>query len=210
MEIDFDEETDQSTGLNRKDITSLVTGRDADDVTDRGDGPDETPADESLNPVVGILDMLIVSSRGPLTTHGYPAPNTEIWEEWGKPNLSKALNHYMPTTAGVAVNSPAFAGLIGFGALVIAFLPVFLHYVEKRKQREAEEAAEAQPAATTAPATHPTAENRPDQGQRIQTADQAAAPQIVKLPGGGDEATPAVPMMELIARNMATGGEMPI
>lgn len=141
----MDEETEQ---LNKKHITDEITGKPFDfDNFDEEDGDDESlnqqeQTEQEPHPLIGIMDMMIASSVVPLQKHGYPAPNISIWDEWGKPNLSKAFYAYVPmdSAAGSAVNSPAFAGLLGTVALGIAFLPCLLHLVEtKRKKREEEE-----------------------------------------------------------------------
>lgn len=223
---------DDEEPLNTKDITHLISG-DTFDFDEEGElqipettenpgmeGMEETTPQE-LHPLVGIMDMVISSTAEPLRRRGYPQPNLSIWEEWGKPNLSKAFHQYMPTTsgAGAAVNSPLFAGLLGAGALVLAFLPVILHYMEKKKEEEnAEKVLIEQQRGVmepTAIVTQPTQQSQPmpqavQQPQqrrdepapdvaKIKTKDNPAPPQIVKLPGGGDEAQ-AVPMFEIMAR----------
>lgn len=118
--------------LNRKDITDEITGIinfDDDDDADQAAGLDQ---EEELNQIVGIIDMLITSTPPMLEKHGYPAPNIDIWDSWGKPNLSKAFNAYLPAGAGNAISSPAFCGILGLGALVFTFLPVILHYLDKK------------------------------------------------------------------------------
>jgi hypothetical protein len=121
--------------LNRKDITEEITGAGIIDFDSDMDDEADQPIDadpEELNQIVGILDMLITSTPPMLENRGYPAPNLDIWESWGKPNLSKAFNAYLPAGAGNALSSPAFCGLLGLGALVFAFLPVILHFLDKK------------------------------------------------------------------------------
>jgi len=138
----MEEETEQ---LNKKHITDEITGKpfdfDSFDDEEEQTQPQE-PAELPPHPLIGVMDMMISSSVVPLQKHGYPAPNVSIWDEWGKPNLSKAFYAYLPmdSAAGSAVNSPAFAGVLGIGALCIAFLPCIMHFVEvKKKEREEEE-----------------------------------------------------------------------
>lgn len=208
---------------NRKDITDLLIGDnvndfDADDANENANSSvgNEVPEEPSEpHPITGIIDMLISSSLEPLEKHGYPKPNVSIWEEWGKPNLSKALYRYMPmdSQAGSAINSPAFAGLIGIGALAVAFLPVIMKFIEKKKEDEAIKAEEEKQIDEPKPAgkrTEPTPEIPVEKRKTIKTGDNAAEPKIVKLPGGGDDATPQIPMLDLIKQNMANGGEMTI
>lgn len=224
---------DDEEPLNTKDITHLISG-DTFDFDEEGElqlpeTPENTGMEgvgenipETLHPLVGIMDMVISSTAGPLRRRGYPQPDLEIWEEWGKPNLSKAFHQYMPTTsgAGAAVNSPLFAGLLGVGALVLAFLPVILHYMEKKKEEENAEkvlieqqrgvmeptAMSTQPLQQSQPQQSPQAVQQPQRRDepapdvaKIKTKDNPAPPQIVKLPGGGDDAQP-VPMIEIMAR----------
>lgn len=75
--------------------------------------------------------MLIGSSGDLLKEYDLPAPNLTIWEKWGKENLSKALNHYMPAGIGENMSSPAMAGLIGIGAILICFLPMIMVFVKR-------------------------------------------------------------------------------
>lgn len=224
---------DDDEPLNQKDITKLVSGDCFDFDAETGDVVPDTPADapepdaglpQETHPVVGIIDMLISSTSEPLRRHGYPQPNLTIWNEWGKDNLSKALHQYMPTNsgAGAAVNSPLFAGVLGVGALVLAFLPVIMHYVEQKRSQEEAEAVQIEqqrgtmepaagitqqapvpvPVPVPAPAPGPEVQQPEQPTRKIKNADNRAENQIIKLPGGGDEAAPAVPMFELIARNM--------
>lgn len=221
---------DDDEPLNRKDITSIISGDvfNFDEETGDIQTPEPAPQQElgdlvpqEMHPLVGIMDMLISSTAEPLRRHGYPQPNLSIWNEWGKPNLSKAFHQYMPTTsgAGAAVNSPIFAGLLGAGALVLAFLPVIMYHMQrKREQEEAESAQIEQQRGNMEPVAAisqplpppqekpreqtPAAVREPQQTKKINTQDNPAPQQFIKLPGGGDEAAPTVPMFELIARNM--------
>lgn len=122
--------------LNKKDITEEITGGrfnfDDDEAEETAAGIGEPEAEEGLNQVVGILDMMITSTPSMLVKRGYPAPNLEIWETWGKENLSKAFNAYMPAAAGNTISSPAFCGILGLGAMILCFLPVILHFIDKR------------------------------------------------------------------------------
>lgn len=200
--IDFD---DDEEPLNRKDITAEITGRlyDLDDEEEGAEqfAPPQETAPTEPHPFIGIMDMLISTSKEPLAKAGYPAPNTAIWDEWGKPNLSKAFYQYLPieSGAGAAMNSPAFAGVIGFGALVIAFLPVIIHHIskskEKREKKEEKKSEQSQPPMPK----EPDAPKR--QPMKIETPDRAE-PKFVKLAGGGEEAKLPIPMMDLIAQNM--------
>jgi len=132
--------------LNKKDITEEITGRinfDDDDDNEAFEVPHEEsisePKDETLNPLVGIMDQMIVTSPAMLKKRGYPSPNVDIWTDWAKPNLSKAFNHYLPEGVGETLDSPVICLALGFGALVFAFLPVILHFIDKRKEKEAAE-----------------------------------------------------------------------
>lgn len=206
--IDFDEEP-----LNKKNITEEIAGHSFDFDEEQQQPIEEAPQAElppgELHPFIGIIDMMIFTSKEPLTKAGYPSPNLEIWETWGKPNLSKAFIQYLPldSGAGAAVNSPLFAGALGFGALVIAFLPVILHHIAKKKEeaRALEEGAQQTPEPQHNPEPAPAAARASVQeqrsGERIETPDKSE-PKFFKLPGGGSEAQPNIPMMELIARNM--------
>lgn len=227
---------DDDEPLNQKDITKIVSGDvfNFDEETGDIEKPEpEQPQDgeiipQEMHPLVGIMDMLISSTSEPLRRHGYPQPNLSIWNEWGKPNLSKAFHQYMPTTsgAGAAVNSPLFAGLLGAGALVLAFLPVIMYHMQRKREEEEAEAVQIEqhrgnmeptatatqplapvtapaptPTPTPAPAPAPKPAKEPEPVKKIKTADNPAPNQIIKLPGGGDEA-PSLPMFEIIARNM--------
>ena len=215
--IDFDEEEP----LNRKDITAEITGKGWDfdeEETAPEIAPEETPTTPSEpHPFVGIMDMLISTSQEPLAKAGYPAPNLSVWETWGKPNLSKAFYQYLPmeSAAGAAINSPAFAGVIGLGALVIAFLPVIMYHVkkkdeEKKAKREQmiEQAHAAEQARTAPPAPTPVSEPQmPKNGMKIELPDNPAEPKYTKLAGGGEEANLPIPMMELIAQNIGADAQ---
>ncbi len=127
--------------INRKDITADIAGLDIDfdkiaEEEPQTEKQQEQP--EELNAFVGVLDMLIDSSGDLLKEYGYPEPNLTVWEKWGKENLSKALNAYMPETAGYEMSSPAMAGMIGFGALVLAFLPVIMKVISDQKADDSE------------------------------------------------------------------------
>ncbi|MDD4126884.1 MAG: hypothetical protein PHV39_04265 [Methanomicrobium sp.] len=128
--------------LNRKDITAEVTGLDfdfdsidAEEVT--AEQKDGQPIEDQDNAIVDILDMLIGSSGDMLKEYGYPEPKLEIWVKWGKPNLTKALNEYMPAAAtNETISSPAVCGLIGIGALALCFMPVIMQFVSNQKQQQ--------------------------------------------------------------------------
>ncbi|MDU9376304.1 hypothetical protein McpSp1_09070 [Methanocorpusculaceae archaeon Sp1] len=125
--------------LNRKDITAEITGIDlefSDDPELRKPDNEQEQEPEELNAVVGVLDMLIGSSGDLLKEYDLPAPNLSVWEKWGKVNLSKALNHYMPAGMGEGISSPAMAGLIGVGAILICFLPVIMVFVKRMQEPE--------------------------------------------------------------------------
>ncbi|MDV0441587.1 hypothetical protein [Methanorbis furvi] len=129
--------------LNRKDITGDLIGA-APDFNFDEEIPllpkgEEQEQPEELNAVVGILDMLIGSSGDLLKEYDLPAPNLTIWEKWGKENLSKALNHYMPAGMGEGISSPAMAGLIGVGAILICFLPVIMVFVKRKQEPQPEQ-----------------------------------------------------------------------
>lgn len=123
--------------INRKDITAEVAGLDInfDKIVDEPHRPDEPrePEAEELNAFVGVLDMLIESFGDLLKEYDLPPPNLTVWEKWGKENLSRAMNAYMPETAGYEVSSPAMAGIIGAGALVLTFLPAILKVIADQK-----------------------------------------------------------------------------
>ena len=144
---------------------------------------EETPsydvdaAEDGTNAYVEIIDMLIQSSGEMLKSEGYPEPNLKIWEAWGKDNLSKAFNAYLPPADGNV--SPMACGLIGTAALVLCFMPVILKYIENGKQPP-----ESLPAATASPAQAPPAEKPPEKTaeeltqelkSRIAALDNAAA-----------------------------------
>ena len=125
--------------LNRKDITAEITGIDFEFKDDGEPEEQQQEQPEELNAVVGIIDMLIGSSGDLLKEYDLPAPNLTIWEKWGKENLSKALNHYMPAGIGENMSSPAMAGLIGIGAILICFLPVIMTFVKRMQEPQPEQ-----------------------------------------------------------------------
>lgn len=137
--------------INRKDITADITGLDIDFDKIAEEEPlteEEQEQQEELNAFVGVLDMLIDSSGDMLKEYGYPAPNVTVWEKWGKENLSKALNAYMPESMGCEMSSPAMAGMIGFGALVLTFLPVIMKVISDQKAADSLPEPVASPAST--------------------------------------------------------------
>lgn len=144
--------------LDKKDITAEITGQ-VFNLDEMEEEPEEAPTEEveeeGLNPIVGIMDMLICSSPKILQKYGYPSPDLDIWEDWGKENLSKAFNEYMPDTASETVSSPLFCGIMGTGALVFAFLPVILHFIDKQGE-EKKKALEEVKRAEMKPAEEPT------------------------------------------------------
>ena len=126
--------------LNRKDITCEITGvEDFDFDNEPHEAPTAEEQPEELNAVVGVLDMLIGSSGDMLKEYDLPSPNTAIWEKWGKENLSKALNHYMPAGVGGNMSSPAMAGLIGIGAILICFMPVIMVFIKRMQEPQPEQ-----------------------------------------------------------------------
>jgi len=129
--------------LNKKDITEEITGRVNFDDEEEAFGDPETGEpehkEETLNPLVGIMDQMIVTSPKMLEKRGYPSPNLEIWDDWAKPNLSKAFNAYMPEGVGETLDKPVVCLVLGFGALVFAFLPVILHFLDKRREKQEKE-----------------------------------------------------------------------
>lgn len=145
-EIDAAEAIDvPEAPLNRKDITEEITGNrvNLDDLEDDVFGDPDTgipeKKEETLNPLVGIMDQLIVTSPKMLEKRGYPSPNLEIWDDWAKPNLSKAFNAYMPDDVGDTLDKPVVCLALGFGALLFAFLPVILHFLDKRREKQEKE-----------------------------------------------------------------------
>lgn len=161
--------------INRKDITADITGLDIDfdKLSDEEpvikDKPKE-PEEEELNAFVGVLDMLIGSSGDMLKEFGYPEPNLIVWEKWGKENLSKALNAYMPETAGYEISSPAMAGMIGAGALVLTFLPVILKFISDQKAAAGGSGEIPEQAAPAAPAT----EDKPQEKESVDSYEEPA------------------------------------
>lgn len=136
--------------LNKKDITSEVTGLDFDfDLNPEPGDPEpigEQPEEEQQeNAIVEIIDMMIGSSGDLLKEYGYPEPNLVIWEKWGKPNLTTALNEYMPVSSDETIGSPAMCGFIGVGALALCFLPVIMQYVSNQQQQIAAPEPEPEP-----------------------------------------------------------------
>jgi len=140
--------------LNKKDITEEITGRvNFDDLEDEGFGGDpktegsgeDEPKEETLNPLVGIMDQMIVTSPKMLEKRGYPSPNLEIWDDWAKPNLSKAFNAYVPEGITEKLESPLACLVIGVGALILVFLPVILHFMDKKQEKEKEKLTEPEP-----------------------------------------------------------------
>ena len=129
--------------------------------------------DDELNPYVEIIDMLIQSSGDMLKSEGYPEPNLKIWDAWGKNNLSRAFNAYLPKTDGNI--SPMACGLIGTAALVLCFMPVILKYIENGKPPEQQ----LPPAAQAPPAEKPPEKTAEELTQelksRIAALDNAAA-----------------------------------
>jgi hypothetical protein len=146
-------ETETEAPLNKKDITEEITGRvNFDELEDEtlgdpvtggsgGDGPTE----ETLNPLIGIMDQMIVTSPRMLEKRGYPSPNLEIWDDWAKPNLSKAFNAYVPEGLTSKLESPLACLFIGAGALILVFLPVILHFMDKKQEKEKEKLTEPSP-----------------------------------------------------------------
>lgn len=139
--------------LNRKDITEEITGRvNFDDLDDEtfvdpetgGSGGDE-PKEETLNPLIGIMDQMIVTSPKMLEKRGYPSLNLEIWDDWAKPNLSKALNAYMPESMTSKLESPLACLFIGVGALIMCFIPVILHFMDMKQEKEKKKLTEPEP-----------------------------------------------------------------
>lgn len=136
--------------LNRKDITEEITGRvnfdEEEEVCEdlKEEGKEESK-EETLNPLVGIMDQMIITSPKMLEKRGYPSPNLEIWDDWAKPNLSKAFNAYVPEGITEKLESPLACLFIGLGALVVVFLPVILHFMEKKQEKEKEKLTEPEP-----------------------------------------------------------------
>ena len=135
---------------------------------------DDISADlDELNPYVEIIDMLIQSSGDMLKSEGYPEPNLKIWDAWGKDNLSRAFNAYLPKADGNI--SPMACGLIGTAALVLCFMPVILKYIENGKPPEQQ----LPPAAQAPPAEKPPEKTAEELTQelksRIAALDNAAA-----------------------------------
>ncbi len=131
---------------------------------------------DETNPYVEILDMLIQSSGEMLKAEGYPEPNLKIWSAWGRDNLSKAFNAYLPKTDGNI--SPMACGLIGTVALVLCFMPVIMKYIENGKQPEQIPAAsgEGQPQPPTEKPPEKTAEELTQElKSRLAALDNAAA-----------------------------------
>jgi hypothetical protein len=144
----------ESETINRKDITAEITDLDIDFDKIADEEPvksDKSEQPEELNAFVGVLDMLIDSSGDMLKEYGYPAPNLTVWEKWGKENLSKALNAYMPESMGCEISSPAMAGMIGFGALVLTFLPVIMKVIADQKDVEKDTGRISEPEKPTPP-----------------------------------------------------------
>jgi len=134
---------------------------------------------------------------------GYPAPETAIWNEWGKPNFNQALNIYFPMTGGdgKSIPQPMIALGIGGIALVLTFLPVIMHWkVEHDKKVEEEKAKEYEPSpeeiATPQGYTKPASIPNP---QEPITTEPPQEEQPVNTP-----------MMDLIAKNMETAEAQPI
>ena len=128
---------DLDTPLNKKDITAEVTGRVSfDDLDD--DNFEEVPESkpETLNPVVGIMDQMILTSPGMLERYGYPSPNLTVWSDWAKPNLSKAFNEYIPENLTKSIESPLACLIIGLGALVVPFLLVIMYIRDKKGKKD--------------------------------------------------------------------------
>lgn len=143
--------------------------------------PEEAAPDEDIsadldetNAYVEIIDMLIQSSGEMLKSEGYPEPNLKIWDAWGRDNLSKAFNAYLPPADGNV--SPMACGLIGTAALVLCFMPVILKYIENGKHQPEQQLP---PAAQAPPAEKPPEKTAEELTQelksRIAALDNAAA-----------------------------------
>jgi len=133
--------------INSKNITPEIIGGDFFDLDElssenppvddfeelNNKKPDDPTAD---NDIVNILDLFITTSPVILAKYGYPSPDLTIWKDWAKPNLNVAFNHYAPAGAmvGGAVNMPVIAAFIGVAAIGVAFLPVILFHIEKKKK----------------------------------------------------------------------------
>ena len=132
--------------LNKKNITSEILGLDNEvdfdlDTCTEEEHTEAVPVDPTAdNAIVNIIDLFITTSPAILAKYGYPSPDMTIWEEWAKPNLNVAFNHYVPagTMAGGAVTMPVIAGVIGVAAIGVAFLPVILAHLDKKKAAAAE------------------------------------------------------------------------
>lgn len=189
--IDFDEP--------KKDATAELYGEDigsesAEDFTEPQQPFEATDEDNALTAVIDIgLDMV----EGISADIGYPKPNRTIWENHGKKAMNKAVNTLCPagTGGGNVINSPWIGLIIGIGCLFMCLYPLISY---KLKQKEA-----------AGKVDSGKEQQKVEEAKRTPTKpmDNAAPPIPAKLPGGGDEAMPTVPMSELIRRNLESGGD---
>lgn len=129
----------EETVKNKKDITDEIIDFDFDKFESENGSSEDTFDSEGsyeLNAYAGILDMLITSSADMLKAEGYPEPNLKIWETWGKENLSKAFDAYLPDIEGDY--HPMVCGLMGISAIALCYFPVIMKFIENQKQESIE------------------------------------------------------------------------
>lgn len=137
------DEDGQPIIINRKNITGEVTGNadfNFDDVIPEksplapGSLINAEPQEEELNPLVDLVDVGLDFAEETLQDMGYPALKRKAWDEHGKKALSKAINTYAPpgSSLGGTIDTPIFALLVGLGALMFCFLPVFQKFMKDR------------------------------------------------------------------------------
>lgn len=190
--IDFDDNP-------KKDGSADLYGEEVSAEQSSSEQPDQpveaTDEDNALTAVIDIgLDMVENISKD----MGYPQPNRSIWENHGKSAMNKAVNTLCPagTGGGTVINSPWVGLIIGLGCLFMCLYPLISY---KLKQKDSGKGK----VSSTETKQVQTAEEKPLE----KPMDNAAPPIPAKLPGGGDEAMPTVPMSELIRRNLESGGE---
>lgn len=132
--------------LNRKNITGTITGTpiNFDEIFPEDKIIEETshgiaePDDDTINPIVDVIDCGLDFAEDTLQEMGYPPLMRKVWDGKGKEALSKAINAYCPQgeSLGRTLDTPLVALLLGFGALLLCFLPVIQKFMKERETQE--------------------------------------------------------------------------